>query len=78
MDTKKLTLAIVGLVILGLLAAGYFYFSKPKKEEKKGAVGTVERVSESVPKITTNAAEKVPEINPLDRANPFKYNNPLR
>lgn len=66
------------LIILGvvaLLVAGYFYFFRPKKE---GAVGTTEKVSESVPKIATNPAEKVPEVNPLDRANPFKYKNPLK
>lgn len=78
MDTKKLILTIVGLTVLALLVAGYFYFSKPKKVEKEGVVGTVEKVSEDVPKITTNPADKVPEINPLDRANPFKYTNPLR
>lgn len=61
--------------LVALIVVGYFYFFKP---EKKGAVGTVERVSEGVPTITTNAADKVPEINPLDRANPFKYTNPLR
>lgn len=75
MDTKKLTWAITGLIVLGLLVAGYFYFSEPKKE---GALGTTEQVSENVPKIATNPAEEVPEINPLDRANPFKYTNPLR
>ncbi len=78
MDTKKLILTIVGLAVLGSLVANYFYFSKSVKPEKRGAVGAAEKVSAGVPKITTNPADKVPEINPLDRANPFKYINPLR
>lgn len=75
MATKKLVWVIVVLVVLGLLVTGYLYFSKPAKE---GAIGTTEKVSQSVPTITTNAADKLPEVNPLDRANPFKYTNPLR
>ena len=77
MPTQKIIPFVIGLVVLALLAVGYFYFLKPEPE-KKGAVGAAEKVSESVPQIKTNPAEKVPEVNPLDRANPFKYNNPLR
>lgn len=81
MNAKKPIEIVVGLIALGLLVSGYFYFSRPSvpaKIEKKGAVGTAETVSEGVPKITTNPVDKMPEINPLDRANPFKYINPLR
>ena len=58
-----------------VLVVGYFYFHKPAK---KGAVSTVKEVSAGVPQIATNPGAKVPEVNPLDRANPFKYTNPLR
>ena len=72
-----------GLFVLALFAAGVFYIYRPKVEnpEKKipvGAVGAAGQVSKSVPEIVTNPAAKVPEVNPLDRANPFKYSNPLR
>lgn len=77
MSNKKLILLVVGLVTVALLVAGYFYFFRGKGK-KEGAVGTAEKVSETVPTIATNPAEKVPEVNPLDRANPFKYTNPLR
>ncbi len=76
MLNKKSVLVIAVLVVAAFLAAYYFYFLR--KPPQKGAVGTAESVSKSVPKITTNPAEKVPEINPLDRANPFKYKNPLK
>ncbi len=75
MSTKKLIWAVVGLVVLAALVAGYLYFFKPVK---KGALDTTKNASESIPKISTNPAEKVPEVNPLDLANPFKYKNPLK
>lgn len=80
MTTKKeVIFAIAGLVVFGALVAGYFYFSKlEQKQGAASAVGTTEVVSDVVPEIVTNPAEEVPEVNPLDRANPFKYNNPLR
>ncbi|MDP3726256.1 MAG: hypothetical protein Q8R36_03610 [bacterium] len=68
------------VLVLALVAAGIWYMSQ-KKEATPAPVGVVETaksVSESVPEIQTNVGEKVPEINPLDRANPFKYSNPLR
>lgn len=76
MTNKNLIWAVGGLIILALVVAGYFYFKKPV--EKEGAVGAAEQASEAVPEILTNPGEKAPEINPLDRANPFKYENPLR
>ena len=84
---KKLRLRIL-LVILALtvVGAGLWLWSQrrgevPRSEEEQADQGTVETaktISESVPEIQTNPGEKVPEINPLDRANPFKYTNPLR
>ena len=78
---KELIWGAAGLILAGLLVGAYVYYPKEKSgtdTEKGGAVGTTEEVSKRVPEITTNAAENVPEVNPLDRANPFKYNNPLR
>ncbi len=75
-QTRKNIWIIIAVAVIAALVIGYFYFFQ--KPAKKGAVGTVERVSAGVPKITTNPAEKVPEVNPLDRANPFKYKNPLK
>ena len=77
-DNKKLILIIVIVLILAAGGAGFWYWSQRKASEPKGAVGAAKAVSESVPEIQTNPGEKVPEINPLDRANPFKYINPLK
>lgn len=76
MNKKELLLGITGLIILGAFIAGYFYFSQSPAPES--AVGATKAASETVPEIVTNPAEEIPEVNPLDRANPFKYNNPLR
>ena len=83
MNTKKLILAIGGLIFLILFAAGFIYFSRlktenPKKKIPVGAAGAAGQVSKNVPEIVTNPAAKAPEVNPLYRANPFKYSNPLR
>ena len=83
MNTKKAIWIIGGVIVLALLIAGLFYAFRQKVEEPEkksivGVAGAAEEVSKSVPAIVTNPAEKVPEVNPLDRANPFKYSNPLR
>jgi flagellar basal body-associated protein FliL len=80
LDNKKLILVIIVVLVLVAGGAGFWYWSqkKAKAPEEKGAVGTAKTLSESVPEIQTNPGEKVPEVNPLDRANPFKYINPLR
>ena len=77
-NKKKLAEVIIGVLVLALLVAGYFYFFKKSAKHSAGVVETAKQASQSVPQIITNPAEKVPEVNPLDRANPFRYNNPLR
>ena len=77
--SKPVILAYIVIAVI-IIAAGFWYWSQKKAEvpEEKGAVGAAKTVGESVPEIQTNVGEKVPEVNPLDRANPFKYLNPLR
>ena len=73
-SNMKILWLIIAFFILAVVIVGYLYL--PTSE--KGAVGTAKALSEAVPEIQTNPGEDVPEINPLDRANPFKYENPLR
>ena len=81
MDRRKIIVAVLGIFIAAA-AAGFWYWSQKEAPapapEEKGAVETAKNISESVPEIQTNPGESVPEVNPVDRANPFKYNNPLR
>ncbi|MDP3784943.1 MAG: hypothetical protein Q8R12_02600 [bacterium] len=74
---KPVLIAVIAVFIIAA-GIGFWYWSQRKAPEPEGAVGTAKAVSELVPEIQTNLGEKVPEINPLDRANPFKYSNPLR
>lgn len=76
MNKNALLIVILIIVVIGIAIGGYLYWQKTKTPT--GAIGTAEEVSENVPKIATNPGEEVPEVNPLDRANPFKYQNPLR
>lgn len=75
MNSQRAILIVAVLAILVFL--GYWFWPQ-EQEKEKGAVETAQDISESVPEIQTNPGEEVPEINPLDRANPFKYKNPLR
>ncbi len=72
----------VYIIIFVLLVGGIsFWYWRQKKAEapkEQGAVETAKTISGSVPEIQTNLGAKVPEVNPLDRVNPFKYINPLR
>ncbi|MDP3710606.1 MAG: hypothetical protein Q8R29_02665 [bacterium] len=81
---KNLLFLIIALV---LLAGGYLYWQKtksPKKETKNPA--TTEPVSTAargtLPEISpiSNPLEKSPEINPVEKANPFTdlYKNPFK
>ena len=78
MNFKSKPIILTSIIAVIIIAAGFWYWSQRKASEPKGAVGAAKAVSESVPEIQTNPGEKVPEINPLDRANPFKYINPLK
>lgn len=78
-QSKPLSFAVIVVTVV-IAAAGFWYWSQKKTEapKEKNTVEAAKTVSEAVPEIQTNLGEKVPEINPLDRANPFRYINPLR
>ena len=76
---KPVFIAVIAALVIAA-GVGFWYWSQKETgaPKEKGAVETAKTISESVPEIETNLGENVPEINPLDRANPFKYTNPLR
>mgnify|MGYP001571342064 CR=1 FL=1 len=68
-----------GVVVLAILAGFYFYFQREEKPPLLSAEEAAQDITEALPEITTNPLEgEVPELNPVDKVNPFKYENPLR
>ena len=70
---------IKGLIVLSVVAAAVavylFFFKAPKNPVE--LLEDVGKTNVQIP--TTNPLEnKVPELNPVDKFNPFKYENPLR
>jgi len=79
MQKQKIIIIIGAFIILaGILSYWYLQRSYAPAPVSPGAVGATEAVSSTVPEIPTNPGEKIPELNPVDRVNPFKYQNPLR
>lgn len=77
---KTLVIGIAALIIIG--AAVWWYFGQ--KTEELAPIKTSEDIVGAVttPEIEAGSnpvQNKVPEINPIDRANPFKdaYRNPF-
>jgi flagellar basal body-associated protein FliL len=83
MDNKKTILTIVVIVlVVALVAVGYVYWNK-WKIAKKGSEA-LEKAGEAtgkliegatkgvLPSVGTNPLESKPDINPADKANPFK------
>ena len=82
MNKKILIIIIAVVLIIALGAGGYFFWDKKSKEKMR--IKTLETVGEAVETITENAAKGVlpslqvnpfenkPDINPVDKINPYK------
>ncbi|OGY62841.1 MAG: hypothetical protein A2745_00400 [Candidatus Harrisonbacteria bacterium RIFCSPHIGHO2_01_FULL_44_13] len=75
----SLIAGVIVVAVLGLAVAGYLLLKKSAKTSEEKAVETLEgalksATSGTLPEITplTNPLEKLPEINPVEKANPFK------
>lgn len=78
---KSILTLIVVVIVIGLGVCGYFYWTDWRKtpEEKvlEKAGETAEKITENatqgvLPEINTNPLENKPEVNPVDKTNPFK------
>ncbi|MEK7574464.1 MAG: hypothetical protein AAB514_02975 [Patescibacteria group bacterium] len=84
MNKKTIIIVIAVVLLIGLGIGGYFYWNNLKKaqttvetkapEETKDAA---EEITESatkgvLPSIGANPLENKPDVNPADKANPFK------
>lgn len=76
---KKMMVLVGAIVVLAILVGAYFYLKPAKKPALPSAEEAAREVTEALPNIQTNPAEgAVPELNPVDKINPFRYENPLR
>lgn len=80
---------IAGLILAVLIAvaAGFWYWKKAAGTPEEKAAESAEKAVESatqgtLPEINplSNPLDKIPEVNPVEKANPFKdiYKNPFR
>lgn len=73
---SKIAIAIVVLILALIVGVYWYYWRQTKKAEEKTPAQTITEsaVRGTLPSINpqSNPLEKLPEINPLDKTNPFK------
>ena len=75
MKFKTNQIAIIVAAALVIIAVGFWY----GRNKKPAPVAPTQKSLVPQLPFKTNPLEgKVPEVNPLEKANPFKYTNPLR
>lgn len=77
MKNTKLTYIIVVLAVV--IAVGlYWYFSREETKKVETTEEALEVLSETPPvTVETNPVKKVPDLNPVEKVNPFKTSNPF-
>ena len=74
------TKLVLGAALVILIAGGLWYWYNSRPEPIKTAEDIGEAVTMPYLEVPSNPVQnKVPELNPIDRANPFKdiYKNPF-
>lgn len=83
MKRKTILILIAAVLLIGLVASGYLYHeskwekAKASKEALEKAGQAAEKIIGSatqgaLPSISPNPLESKPDVNPADKANPFK------
>lgn len=80
MNSKKFYILYVVVAITIVIAVGlYWYFGKNSTEKIETTEEALEVLSEATPAtIETNPVKKVPDLNPVEKINPFKTTNPFQ
>ncbi len=81
MDTQNINLktAIIAVVAIAVIAGAILYY-KSRSKPIKSTEGAIKALTDTNIEIQTNpVANKIPELNPVDKTNPFKnaYKNPF-
>ena len=79
MSKKIIFVIIVGVLLVVLIIGWYFYWINFKKPATQNFLenNTAEDITDSanqgvLPSLQTNPLEDKPDVNPADKANPFK------
>ena len=81
MDLKSKPIIFVSVIIAVIIAAvGFWYWVfKAEPTEPVQTEEALEILSETPPiQIETNPVKKVPDLNPVEKTNPFKIPNPFK
>lgn len=70
MNKKTLVIIIIAVILIALGAGGYFYWNKKTKTDTGKIIENATKGA--LPSINTNPFENKPDINPADKANPYK------
>lgn len=80
MNPKAIILEIAAAIIAGLLLWYWFSFQPKVAEPVRTVEEAIEVVTEApaAVEIPTSPVEgKLPELNPVEKTNPFRYQNPF-
>ncbi|MDO8443565.1 MAG: hypothetical protein Q7S78_01075 [Candidatus Azambacteria bacterium] len=75
---KEILMIAAVILIIGLAIGGYFWWDNSKNNNAlDNARNAADKITESatqgvLPSIGTNPLESKPDVNPADKANPFK------
>lgn len=76
--SKKVLFIVAAVVLIGLGIGGYFYWKNSrlwdKKSQQPGDILTDKATQGVLPSFgeQSNPLEKMPEINPVENANPYR------
>ena len=76
-NTGKFLPGMVIVVVIVLILGVYWYFKKGDKDVRVETTEEAVEVLSQTPQvdIETNPVKNVPDINPVDKTNPFKTTN---
>ncbi len=82
MSMNRRAAVIIALAVAVIAGIGFWYWQNSKKEPPAPtATEALKEVESAAPEVGVPASPvegKIPSLNPIEQANPFKYKNPLR
>ena len=78
MNIKQSNVWIFVILAIVVAVALYWYFSRTEFQKVETTEEALEVISTALPVIVeTNPVKKVPDLNPVEKVNPFKTSNPF-